>query len=428
MQPARSGGEKSGIRFPWAAAVAAAGGTACALWLLPCQSHDPTPQAVEVAVAARPEPAPEPPVLRPEPITPELRRKGYHVCNPHDPIGLGPYRRYVPLTTGRALIPQQGGYTDDHGFDVLIHFHGHRAARIPFVQVSRGTVFVGSDFGLGSHAYSEKLATWRRFPHLLRSLENALKKASGFGDAHIRHLTLSAWSAGYGAVNEILKLHGDERVDAVVLLDGLHASWNPQARHRDGVKAVLMRRIEPIAAFARKARRGEKLFFFTHSQIRTNAYVSTRLTADRLLLDMGLERASRSPGEEPFGRVGAVDVGGFHLWSYGGDEEMAHCSHLRHLATIVRDYIEPAFDTPFMNRDVPPTKAPALGVPDGPDAGAADGGDVDAGVESGVGVEVSDAAIAEPDRVEGDGTGADAGRRTDRDAAIARAGDAGGPT
>ena len=30
-------------------------------------------------------------LLKLEPLTPALRQKGFHECNPHDPLGLGPY-------------------------------------------------------------------------------------------------------------------------------------------------------------------------------------------------------------------------------------------------------------------------------------------------------------------------------------------------
>ena len=354
----------------------------CGVVLLPCSGplNNPIAQASVTYNAPANAAASVPVPLVLEPITPALRKKGYNLCNPHDPIGLGPYRPYVPLTTGRVLIPQEGGYTPDHGFDVLVHFHGHHAARIPLVQVSRGTVFVGSDFGVGSYAYSKAFSIWRRFPNMLRSLAQTLRKSTGFEDAHIRHLTLSAWSAGYGAINEILKLHGDEGIDAVVLLDAMHASWNPQARKPEGIGAVMLRRIEPLVAFARKAQRGEKLFVFTHSEVETTSYVSTQLTAQKLLMELGLQSHPVAGGQGAYPQVGAVDEEGLHVWSYSGKGELAHCSHLRLLARVVRDVLEPAFDTPAMNRDVPPTKAPLLG---NADAGDADGAAPEGGAPEG---------------------------------------------
>ena len=39
-------------------------------------------------------------------------------------------------------------------------------------------------------------------------------------------MLLGSWSAGYGAIREILKTPGScERVDAVLLIDGMHAGY-----------------------------------------------------------------------------------------------------------------------------------------------------------------------------------------------------------
>ena len=143
--------------------------------------------------------------LRLEPLTPELRQKGFHECNPHDPLGLGPYAPYERLSLGRALIPQKGGHTSDMGFDVLIHFHGGEAVRKALVQVTRGLTLVMVDLGMGGGGYSKMLGAPSTFPHLLMSIENALKRKTGDSRAHIRHLALSSWSAGSVAINKIME-------------------------------------------------------------------------------------------------------------------------------------------------------------------------------------------------------------------------------
>jgi hypothetical protein len=58
-----------------------------------------------------------------------------------------------------------------------------------------------------------------------------------------------------------------------------------------------------------------------------------------------------------------VDHAGFHLWSFRGANELAHCSHIAHIARALR-WIEDAWDTPAMDRNVPFTPAPVLGAPD----------------------------------------------------------------
>jgi len=318
--------------------------------------------APPVALAAV-EPAPKPVEhLFPEAIGPELRKKGFHECYPHDPIGLGPYARYRNLSMGRIAIPQKGGHTEDMGYDVVIQFHGYSPVRKIVAQVARGVAYVGIDRGVGSGLYSDAFGNPDVFATLLRSIEASLRKHSGDKRAHIRHLALSAWSAGYGAVNEILK-YGDDRIDAVILLDGLHAAWNPSARSHDGgISSLSDMTIAPTFRFAKKAARGEKLFVFTHSDIVPETYPSTRQTADLLLSELSLERTPVDPMTDRFGQNGKVDEKGLHVWSFLGANEGAHCSHIPYITQALH-IIEDAWETPPMDRNVPFTPAPVLGVP-----------------------------------------------------------------
>jgi len=305
--------------------------------------------------------------LHAEPLSEALRAKGYHECYPHDPIGLGPYGRYRNVSMGRLLVPQKGGHTSDMGYDVVIHFHGHEAVRKTLVQVARGVAYVGIDKGLGSGAYETAFNDPSAFTTLLYSIEKGLQAESRDPRAHIRKLALSAWSAGYGAVNEILKHHADA-VDAVVLLDGLHGRWEALP-NRDPSKPLKTTQIAPTIEFARRAARGEKIFVFTHSFVDPVDYTPTCVTADLLLIELGLKRELMDPGSNPFGQSGKSDSKGFHLWSYRGKNEHAHCTHISHVAKALSDVIEPAWRTPAMDRGVPFTKAPKLGnkvAADGP--------------------------------------------------------------
>ncbi len=314
--------------------------------------------AIEPPSLAEPQGARE--RLEAAPLTPELRRKGHHECYPHDPIGLGPYAPYRNLILGRIAIPQQGGHTDDFGYDVVVHFHGHTAVRKTLVQVARGVAFVGIDKGLGSGRYSGPFKNPQLFPQLRASIEKALRRHSGDERAHIRHLALSAWSAGYGAVNEILKLHADE-VDGVILLDGLHAAWSREYRRHDGsIQSLSARNITPTFDFARRALDGEKIFIWTHSRV-TPRYPSTAQTANLLLDELGLVRARVDDDPGDYGQDGAVDAQGLHVWSFRGGDQRAHCAHIAHIARAVRDILEEEWDTPPMDRNVPPTPAPKLG-------------------------------------------------------------------
>lgn len=309
--------------------------------------------------------AAEPVRLVAPPLTSELRSKGYHECNPQDPIGLGPYKPYRNVAMGRLTIPQKGGRTADGGYDVVIHFHGHEAVRKTLVQVARGVAYVGIDRGLGSGAYEQAFACPDVFPALLASVERGLKAESGDPNAHIRHLALTAWSAGYGAVNEILKRQAD-RVDAVVLLDGLHGRWDAMP-NRDPDKPLRTTAIAPVIEYARRAVKGEKIFIFTHSYIDPVEYTPTSVTADLMLVEFGLQRKPVDPGGYAYGPDSRVDTAGFHVWSYKGKNELAHCAHIPLIAKAL-EIIEPAWQTPAMDRDVPFTKVKHWGPSSSPAA------------------------------------------------------------
>jgi hypothetical protein len=248
-------------------------------------------------------------------------------------------------------LPLRGGHTPDYGYDVMVHFHGAPAVRKTLVQIARGIVFVGVDLGNGSGKYSDAFTRRESFPEFRRAIEAALKRQSGQSQAHIRHLALSAWSAGYGAINEILKFD-DQGIDAVVLLDALHAGWQPGHRHDSTVKSVSAAFIAPTIAFARRALRGEKILVFTHSYVDPVTYPSTSLTASLLLSELGLAQEEVSVTAGMLTQVKALDQAGLHVWSYRGHDEMAHCAHISLMARILSDIVEEAWDTPEMDRSV----------------------------------------------------------------------------
>jgi hypothetical protein len=107
---------------------------------------------------------------------------------------------------------------------------------------------------------------------------------------------------------------------------------------------------------------GEKIFIFTHSDVDPETYPSTRQTADLMLHELGLERHPLDPKGDRFGQTGSVDEKGFHLWSYRGTNEGAHCSHISHITPALH-LIEEVWETPALDRSVPPTPAPPHSTP-----------------------------------------------------------------
>ncbi|MCA9643158.1 MAG: hypothetical protein KC492_20815, partial [Myxococcales bacterium] len=256
-------------------------------------------------------------------------------CGPLDPTAEDHFAEPRELSLGRAWIPKEGGHDTDFGYDVLIHFHGHKPARKIVQPFSDRLVYVGIDLGTLTGDYSKPLSNEEKFLDLQHSLRLALQKHSGKEKAHIRTLTISGWSAGVGAVPTLLKRFSAD-IDALILLDGLHAGWKLDKPTDGSASSVEPRYLSPVVAFAKQALAGEKRLVITHSEVPTEGYAPIRVTADRLLQALDLERQPFDPGADEFGRFSYVQQGGFTLWAHHGSEERGHCAQL----VLLQDALE----------------------------------------------------------------------------------------
>src|SRR5205807_923590 len=107
----------------------------------------------------------------------------------------------------------------------------------------------------------------------------------------VGRVTLVGFSAGHGAVRAILRdPRHFARVDAVLLLDGMHTSYVPERTVLAAGGVLDTTNLAAFADFARAAVRGEKRFVVTHSEIFPGTFASTTETADWLLRVLGLRR------------------------------------------------------------------------------------------------------------------------------------------
>ncbi|WP_437930001.1 hypothetical protein WMF37_12455 [Sorangium sp. So ce291] len=275
--------------------------------------------------------------------TPSKKRRGdINPCMTPDP-GWGVYDPWSRAPSiGQMIMPHRGGVTKRGGFDVIIHFHGHEALRKEFVKTAEGAVLVGIDLGIGSGAYSSAFSAPYVFENLLDSIERAVAKKTGKKKAYIRKLGLSSWSAGYGAIEQILRQPAGKRVDALVLLDSLHAGYADEQQHK-----LKVAQIEPFIAFAKRAAAGEALMFMSHSSILPPGYASTAETANFIVQQLrGKPRGSSRRDVLGLDMIQRYDRGGFHLRGYTGDDKPDHCAHLGLMADIMRIHINPRWKTP----------------------------------------------------------------------------------
>jgi hypothetical protein len=269
-------------------------------------------------------------------------RGGVNPCNSEDP-GFGIYDPWSRAPSmGQMIAPQRGGITADGRFDVMFHFHGHEPVRKEWVRVMDGAVLVGIDLGIGSGAYQNGFASPAVFEALVKSVEKAMAEKTGKKNARVRKVGLSGWSAGYGAISAILdQPYGQKVVDTVVLLDGLHTGY------QDGHPNDLQ--LEPFHRFARAAKAGKKLMFFSHSSIIPPGYASTTETANYLVYKLG-GRPSKvnARSSDPWGLelISRYSAGNFHVRGYRGNDKMDHCAHIGLFRDVLRVHVKKRWASP----------------------------------------------------------------------------------
>jgi hypothetical protein len=265
--------------------------------------------------------------------------RGGNPCNTPDP-GFGIYDKWTRgIDMGQLIMPQNPRFARGGQFDVIFHFHGHEAARKEWITVMDGAVLVGIDLGLGSGPYETAFDPPDAFAHLLGSVERAVEKKTG-KPAKARKVGLSAWSAGYGAVQKILgQKFGKERVDAVVLLDGLHCGYQGQS-----VNAL---QIRAFTDFAKQAAAKQRLMFVSHSSIIPPGYASTTETANFLIHEVGgSPKASSGAGPLGMDLISRYTQGNFHVRGFTGNDKMDHCAHLALYRDVLKIHIKPRWNTP----------------------------------------------------------------------------------
>lgn len=291
------------------------------------------------AAQNRPPPAPPAPPVpptaaqNPSPMVEETR--AHERLTPRELGGtvlsfVGPAGRPVEL-----YVPD-GARTRDV-VDLVVHFHG--AAWLPeqaVAQLDGHTVAAVVNLGAGSGAYDRAFSDPMAFDSLLAGValevSETIRRA-----ARIGRVTLVGFSAGHGAVRALLREPRHfARVDAVLLLDGMHTSYVPDGTVLAAGGALDTTNLVAFAEFARAAVRGEKRFLVTHSEIFPGTFASTTETAEWLLRALGLRRTPVLRwGPRGMQQLSEVRAGRFELLGFAGNSAPDHVDHLHAMPELL---------------------------------------------------------------------------------------------
>lgn len=223
-----------------------------------------------------------------------------------------------------------GGARTRDTVEVVIHFLG--AAWLPEQAVAEavpGAVAVVLNLGAGSGIYDRSFRDPAAFDSLLASVTREIT-ATNSHRVTLGRVTLSGFSAGHGAVRAILRdPRHFARVDAVLLLDGMHTSYVPEGRALADSATLDTANLVAFEAFARAAMRGEKRFLVTHSEIFPGTFASSTETADWLLRAVGLHRTPvLAWGPRGMQQLSEVRAAHFEVRGYAGDTAPDHIDQL----------------------------------------------------------------------------------------------------
>lgn len=210
---------------------------------------------------------------------------------------------------------------------LIVHFHGPSwveeyaiATKLP------GAVLITVQLGSGSRVYGLPFSNTSTFRSLLDEARAALQLKHEW-----ESITLTGFSAGYGAIRAILRDDNNfKRVDNVLLLDGIHASYVPEGTP----PMIKADDLDSFVKFGQLAVAGKKRFVITHSAIHPGAYASTTECTNFVIEGLGLRRRLL-PGSSSTGmqQTSAVDAGGFHVRGYAGSTAADHVDHLHSMST-----------------------------------------------------------------------------------------------
>jgi hypothetical protein len=236
----------------------------------------------------------------------------------------------TPIASGSMTVCWKSRASTDLPNRLLIHFHGApQTVMAAFARSDWEGVLVIVNFPGLSTAYSRPFAT--DSTRFVQIQQHARKVAAASLDApsdQWQQVAVSSFSAGYGAVREVLKTpqHFDQ-ISAVIAADSIYAGIQEEQNSRQ-VNEVHM---SNFLRFARLAADSSKTFIISHSAQPT-PYASTTETADFLLSSLGITRQeSDSIQVDKLRQRSQASQGHLRVLGFAGVSGNDHMQHLHHI-------------------------------------------------------------------------------------------------
>ncbi|MGV3518062.1 hypothetical protein [Luteitalea sp.] len=251
--------------------------------------------------------------------------------------------RRAALSIGELFIPAPAAVRRPAAMPLVIHFHGAAWLVEQHIAASAShAALVTVTLGSGSGRYAAPFAAPGRLAALLDEAATAAATLTGRRPTW-SSLTLTSWSAGYGAVRAILEQPAPTpRISAIVLLDSLHASYlgdGAASGPRATDPATDVAGLAVFARFAAEAVAGRTRLWVTHSEVYPGTYASTTDTANALLASLDVPRRPVLKwGPLGMQQLSEARRGGLHVLGFAGNSAPDHVDHLHALGEWLRTW------------------------------------------------------------------------------------------
>lgn len=233
------------------------------------------------------------------------------------------------LGEGMVLFVPSDGKKKRGKLPLLVHFHGGHW--LPEIAAAKnGFACLSIQVGSGSGKYAQMFEGAESFGKLLTTANAATKQDLG-------PATLTAWSAGCGAIRAILRHpQNDTLIERVILLDGIHTSY-PTGKPGPLESEIDTAKLEPFVRFGREAIGGRKKLLIAHTEIFPGTFASTTETADWLLRELGVKRtAVLRWGPMKTQQLSEARKGSFVVQGFAGNSAPDHVDLLHGLPDFLK--------------------------------------------------------------------------------------------
>jgi hypothetical protein len=221
------------------------------------------------------------------------------------------------LEVGTLYLPVE------HPKAVLFFFHG--GTWLPEVAAFRNKIAVVSvQAGSGSSTYARLFEDPARFGKLLSQVPRG-------------RVLIGGWSAGCGAVRQILKTpESYAKVDGVLCIDGIHTDYT-EGKPGPLESKIGTENLKVWEQLGRDAMAGRKRVLITHSEIFPGTFASTTETADWLVNALGLKRQPLLRwGPMGLQQLSEAESGKLRLMGFAGNSAPDHVDQLHSLSEWVK--------------------------------------------------------------------------------------------